>query len=169
MGRNCPPKPAEYFSGTVRVNPLFEARDQARPLDASFTFERGADVHVGEAAPNHAFDPHSSSRKRQVAPQNPSQENRCGAASLESADQGGGYQRVDLPLRRAESRSVPGTPFRARRRLDLCPHCERLCVAAMDCGSAATTGNNKLTDNLRFPAQSQAPAQLMNLRRNIRT
>jgi quercetin dioxygenase-like cupin family protein len=34
--------PAEYFTGTVRVDPLFEAPDPARALGASVTFEPGA-------------------------------------------------------------------------------------------------------------------------------
>ena len=34
--------PAEYFTGTVRVDPLFEAHHPARSLGASVTFEPGA-------------------------------------------------------------------------------------------------------------------------------
>ena len=34
--------PAEYFSGTVRIDPLFEASDPARVGGASVTFEPGA-------------------------------------------------------------------------------------------------------------------------------
>ena len=34
--------PAEYFTGTVRIDPLFEASDPARVLGASVTFEPGA-------------------------------------------------------------------------------------------------------------------------------
>lgn len=34
--------PAEYFTGTVRVDPLFEAPDPARARGASVTFEPGA-------------------------------------------------------------------------------------------------------------------------------
>ena len=34
--------PAEYFTGTVRIDPLFEAHDPARTLGASVTFEPGA-------------------------------------------------------------------------------------------------------------------------------
>ncbi|HZL70258.1 MAG TPA: hypothetical protein VFC15_18600 [Candidatus Limnocylindrales bacterium] len=34
--------PAEYFTGTVRVDPLFDAPDPARVLGASVTFEPGA-------------------------------------------------------------------------------------------------------------------------------
>ena len=34
--------PAEYFTGTVRVDPLFEAADPARVRGASVTFEPGA-------------------------------------------------------------------------------------------------------------------------------
>ena len=33
---------AEYFTGTVRIDPLFEAHDRARTLGASVTFEPGA-------------------------------------------------------------------------------------------------------------------------------
>ena len=33
---------AEYFTGTVRIDPLFEARDPARAVGASVTFEPGA-------------------------------------------------------------------------------------------------------------------------------
>jgi quercetin dioxygenase-like cupin family protein len=34
--------PDEYFTGTVRIDPLFEAKDPARALGASVTFEPGA-------------------------------------------------------------------------------------------------------------------------------
>ena len=34
--------PAEYFTGTVRIDPLFEAPDPARARGASVTFEPGA-------------------------------------------------------------------------------------------------------------------------------
>src|SRR5271169_4012570 len=34
--------PAEYFTGTVRIDPLFQANDPARALGASVTFEPGA-------------------------------------------------------------------------------------------------------------------------------
>src|SRR5437762_14298627 len=34
--------PAEYFTGTVRINPLFEAPDPARVRGASVTFDPGA-------------------------------------------------------------------------------------------------------------------------------
>ena len=34
--------PAEYFTGTVRIDPLFEAPDPARVAGASVTFEPGA-------------------------------------------------------------------------------------------------------------------------------
>ncbi|SRR5579862_1859706 len=34
--------PAEYFTGTVRIDPLFEAAAPARTLGASVTFEPGA-------------------------------------------------------------------------------------------------------------------------------
>jgi quercetin dioxygenase-like cupin family protein len=34
--------PAEYFTGTVRVDPLFQAADPARAVAASVTFEPGA-------------------------------------------------------------------------------------------------------------------------------
>ena len=34
--------PAEYFTGTVRIDPLFEAADPARMVGASVTFEPGA-------------------------------------------------------------------------------------------------------------------------------
>src|SRR2546428_11799858 len=33
---------AEYFTGTVRIDPLFEAADPARVVGASVTFEPGA-------------------------------------------------------------------------------------------------------------------------------
>jgi quercetin dioxygenase-like cupin family protein len=33
---------AEYFTGTVRIDPLFEAHDPARAVGASVTFEPGA-------------------------------------------------------------------------------------------------------------------------------
>lgn len=34
--------PAEYFTGSVRIDPLFEAKDRARAGGASVTFEPGA-------------------------------------------------------------------------------------------------------------------------------
>ena len=34
--------PAEYFTGTVRIDPLFQAPDPARAASASVTFEPGA-------------------------------------------------------------------------------------------------------------------------------
>jgi len=34
--------PAEYFTGTVRIDPLFDAADPARAVGASVTFEPGA-------------------------------------------------------------------------------------------------------------------------------
>ncbi|MEV5030210.1 (R)-mandelonitrile lyase [Paenibacillus sp. LPE1-1-1.1] len=34
--------PSEYFTGTVRIDPLFEATDPARVAGASVTFEPGA-------------------------------------------------------------------------------------------------------------------------------
>jgi hypothetical protein len=34
--------PVEYFTGTVRIDPLFEPPDPARTLGASVTFEPGA-------------------------------------------------------------------------------------------------------------------------------
>lgn len=34
--------PGEYFTGTVRIDPLFEARDPTRTSGASVTFEPGA-------------------------------------------------------------------------------------------------------------------------------
>jgi hypothetical protein len=34
--------PAEYFTGTVRTDPLFQANDPARALGVSVTFEPGA-------------------------------------------------------------------------------------------------------------------------------
>ena len=40
--RNSNEGPAEYFTGTVRIDPLFEASDPARALGASVTFEPGA-------------------------------------------------------------------------------------------------------------------------------
>ena len=33
---------ADYFTGTVRIDPLFESRDPARAVGASVTFEPGA-------------------------------------------------------------------------------------------------------------------------------
>jgi quercetin dioxygenase-like cupin family protein len=35
-------EPAEYFTGTVRVDPLFQVHDQARASGAYVTFEPGA-------------------------------------------------------------------------------------------------------------------------------
>ena len=37
--------PAEYFTGTVRIDPLFQAIAPARTLGASVTFEPGAGQH----------------------------------------------------------------------------------------------------------------------------
>jgi quercetin dioxygenase-like cupin family protein len=34
--------PAEYFTGTVRIDPLFQANDPARAVGANVTFEPGA-------------------------------------------------------------------------------------------------------------------------------
>jgi quercetin dioxygenase-like cupin family protein len=34
--------PADYFTGNVRIDPLFEANEQARAVGASVTFEPGA-------------------------------------------------------------------------------------------------------------------------------
>jgi quercetin dioxygenase-like cupin family protein len=34
--------PTEYFTGTVRIDPLFQANDPARVIGASVTFEPGA-------------------------------------------------------------------------------------------------------------------------------
>src|SRR6185436_19738973 len=34
--------PADYFTGTVRIDPLFQAKDPARAVGASVTFEPGA-------------------------------------------------------------------------------------------------------------------------------
>ena len=34
--------PVEYFTGTVRIDPLFQAREPARALGATVTFEPGA-------------------------------------------------------------------------------------------------------------------------------
>src|SRR5476649_1271166 len=34
--------PADWFTGTVRIDPLFQARDSARAASASVTFEPGA-------------------------------------------------------------------------------------------------------------------------------
>jgi quercetin dioxygenase-like cupin family protein len=36
--------PTEYFTGTVRIDPLFTAPDPARVVGASVTFEPGARV-----------------------------------------------------------------------------------------------------------------------------
>jgi len=36
------PGPADYFTGTVRIDPLFEATDPARVVGASVTFEPAA-------------------------------------------------------------------------------------------------------------------------------
>jgi quercetin dioxygenase-like cupin family protein len=42
--------PAEYFTGTVRIAPLFQAPEPARVLGVSVTFEPGART-VGEQRP----------------------------------------------------------------------------------------------------------------------
>jgi quercetin dioxygenase-like cupin family protein len=46
--------PAEYFTGTVRIDPLFEAPDPARAAGASVTFEPGARTawHTHPASPD---------------------------------------------------------------------------------------------------------------------
>jgi hypothetical protein len=46
--------PAEYFTGTVRIDPLFEAPDPARVRGASITFEPGARTawHTHQASPD---------------------------------------------------------------------------------------------------------------------
>lgn len=41
-GRSAANGPAEYFSGTVRIEPIFEAPSPARVLSASVTFEPSA-------------------------------------------------------------------------------------------------------------------------------
>jgi quercetin dioxygenase-like cupin family protein len=49
--------PNEYFTGAVRIDPLFEAADPARVLGASVTFEPGArtawHTHPLGQTPNH--------------------------------------------------------------------------------------------------------------------
>ncbi len=40
--RPCGKGPEEYFTGTVRIDPLFQAPDPARVVGASVTFEPGA-------------------------------------------------------------------------------------------------------------------------------
>jgi hypothetical protein len=37
--------PSEYFTGTVRIDPLFEAPDPARVVGASVTFELALGQH----------------------------------------------------------------------------------------------------------------------------
>ena len=37
--------PGEYFTGAVRIDPLFQENDPARALGASVTFEPGARKH----------------------------------------------------------------------------------------------------------------------------
>ena len=46
--------PAEYFTGAVRIGPLFEAPDPARAVGASVTFEPGARTawHSHQASPD---------------------------------------------------------------------------------------------------------------------
>ena len=39
------PGPTEYFTGTVRIDPLFQAPEPARAVGASVTFEPGARTH----------------------------------------------------------------------------------------------------------------------------
>jgi quercetin dioxygenase-like cupin family protein len=50
--------PAEYFTGAVRIDPLFEAPDPARAVGASATFEPGARTawHSHRASPDPARD-----------------------------------------------------------------------------------------------------------------
>jgi quercetin dioxygenase-like cupin family protein len=52
--------PAEYFTGTVRIDPLFEAHAPARILGSSVTFEPGARTawHTHPIGP----DPHRDCR-----------------------------------------------------------------------------------------------------------
>jgi hypothetical protein len=49
---------AEYFTGAVRLDPLFEAPDPARVVGASVTFEPGARTawHSHQASPDPARD-----------------------------------------------------------------------------------------------------------------
>ena len=42
--------PAEYFTGTVHIDPLFEAPDPARVRGASVTFEPGARTRLAHAS-----------------------------------------------------------------------------------------------------------------------
>jgi quercetin dioxygenase-like cupin family protein len=46
--------PAEYFTGAVRIDPLFEAPEPARAVGASVTFEPGARTawHSHQASPD---------------------------------------------------------------------------------------------------------------------
>jgi quercetin dioxygenase-like cupin family protein len=46
--------PSEYFTGAVRIDPLFEAADPARVVGASVTFEPGARTawHTHQASPD---------------------------------------------------------------------------------------------------------------------
>jgi hypothetical protein len=46
--------PAEYFTGAVRIDPLFEAPDPARAVGANVTFEPGARTawHSHQASPD---------------------------------------------------------------------------------------------------------------------
>jgi hypothetical protein len=39
--------PADWFTGTVRVDPLFQAREPARTSGASVTFEPGGGLRLG--------------------------------------------------------------------------------------------------------------------------
>ncbi len=50
--------PAEYFTGAVRIDPLFEAPTPARAVGASVTFEPGARTawHSHQASPEPARD-----------------------------------------------------------------------------------------------------------------
>src|SRR6059058_5788690 len=50
--------PSKYFTGTVRIDPLFEAPDPARVVGASVTFEPGARTawHSHQASPDPARD-----------------------------------------------------------------------------------------------------------------
>ena len=54
--------PAEYFTGAVRIDPLFQAPDPARVVGASVTFEPGARTAL--AQPPAGPDPDRDSRLR---------------------------------------------------------------------------------------------------------
>ncbi len=57
--------PAEWFTGTVRIDPLFQPHAPSRAVGASVTFEPGArTASVGTDTANHCWLRMGSARRR---------------------------------------------------------------------------------------------------------